>query len=200
MQAVVLVFTRKLFSNTVKMVIKICVSVCVCALSIACFLAFLFLSLTAHFKLVFDECHKAKNLMPNNTSKSTKTGAYVLELQQKLPKARVVYCSATGASEPRHMAYMSRLGIWGKGTDFRHFSDFLSAVEKRGVGGMEIVAMDMKLRGMYLARQLSFQGSSFGVVDVKLTPEFKKVYDDSVRLVRAWSGDLFVKRQACRLT
>jgi hypothetical protein len=30
-------------------------------------------------------------------------------------------------------------------------------VEKRGVGAMEIVAMDMKLRGMYIARQLSFQ-------------------------------------------
>ena len=27
-----------------------------------------------------------------------------------------------------------------------------------GVGAMEIVAMDMKLRGMYIARQLSFQG------------------------------------------
>jgi hypothetical protein len=36
-------------------------------------------------------------------------------------------------------------------------NDFLAAVEKRGVGAMEIVAMDMKLRGMYIARQLSFQ-------------------------------------------
>ena len=33
----------------------------------------------------------------------------------------------------------------------------MAAVEKRGVGAMEIVAMDMKLRGMYIARQLSFQ-------------------------------------------
>ena len=30
-----------------------------------------------------------------------------------------------------------------------------------GVGAMEIVAMDMKLRGMYIARQLSFQGIVF---------------------------------------
>ncbi|XP_015747703.1 PREDICTED: protein strawberry notch homolog 1-like isoform X1 [Acropora digitifera] len=42
------------------------------------------------------------------------------------------------------MAYMSRLGIWGPGTPFREFSDFIQAVEKRGVGAMEIVAMDMK--------------------------------------------------------
>ena len=62
-----------------------------------------------------------------------------------------------GASEPKHMAYMVRLGIWGPGSPFRDFNDFLGAVEKRGVGAMEIVAMDMKLRGMYIARQLSFQ-------------------------------------------
>ncbi|XP_065196850.1 protein strawberry notch homolog 1-like isoform X2 [Sycon ciliatum] len=132
--------------------------------------------------LVFDECHKAKNLLPKNASKPSKTGQCVLEIQKRLPKARVVYCSATGASEPRHMAYMTRLGIWGKGTQFPGFNDFLSAVEKRGVGGMELVAMDMKLRGMYVARQLSFKGSKFDIVDVPLDPKFKMMYDDSVQL------------------
>lgn len=73
-----------------------------------------------------------------------------MELQNKLPKARVVYASATGASEPRNMAYMVRLGMWGEGTPFKEFSDFISAVEKRGVGAMEIVAMDMKLRGKFI--------------------------------------------------
>ena len=34
--------------------------------------------------------------MPTGSSKPTKTGKTVLELQEKLPKARVVYCSATG--------------------------------------------------------------------------------------------------------
>ncbi|KAG0431993.1 hypothetical protein HPB47_021307, partial [Ixodes persulcatus] len=63
--------------------------------------------------IVFDECHKAKNLCPVGSSKPTKTGLTVLELQNKLPKARVVYASATGASEPKNMAYMTRLGIWG---------------------------------------------------------------------------------------
>ena len=29
------------------------------------------------------------------------------------------------------MAYMSRLGIWGKGTPFREFGDFIQAVERR---------------------------------------------------------------------
>lgn len=36
-----------------------------------------------------------------------------------------------GASEPRNMIYMSRLGIWGEGTPFRTFEEFLHAIEKR---------------------------------------------------------------------
>lgn len=31
------------------------------------------------------------------------------------------------------MAYMNRLGIWGEGTPFREFSDFIQAVERRCV-------------------------------------------------------------------
>ena len=46
--------------------------------------------------IVFDECHKAKNLVPETGVKSTKVGRLVLELQQSLPRGRVVYCSATG--------------------------------------------------------------------------------------------------------
>jgi len=132
--------------------------------------------------IIFDECHKAKNLCPSGAGKPTKTGQTVLELQNKLPKARVVYASATGASEPKHMAYMVRLGIWGPGSPFRDFNDFLGAVEKRGVGAMEIVAMDMKLRGMYIARQLSFQGVSFRIDEVELTKELREVYNQSVDL------------------
>ncbi len=83
--------------------------------------------------IVFDECHRAKNLCPTGAGKPTKTGQTVLELQQKLPKARIVYASATGASEPKHMAYMVRLGIWGPGSPFKNFEEFLKAVEKRSV-------------------------------------------------------------------
>uniref|UniRef100_A0A7M4FHR5 Protein strawberry notch homolog 1 n=1 Tax=Crocodylus porosus TaxID=8502 RepID=A0A7M4FHR5_CROPO len=132
--------------------------------------------------IIFDECHKAKNLCPVGSSKPTKTGLAVLELQNKLPKARVVYASATGASEPRNMAYMNRLGIWGEGTPFREFSDFIQAVERRGVGAMEIVAMDMKLRGMYIARQLSFSGVTFKIDEVLLSQDYVKMYNKSVKL------------------
>lgn len=48
---------------------------------------------------------------------------------------------------------------------------------------MEIVAMDMKLRGMYVARQLSFQGVTFKVEKVPLTDDFIRMYDESCALV-----------------
>uniref|UniRef100_A0A673JNG3 Protein strawberry notch homolog 2 n=1 Tax=Sinocyclocheilus rhinocerous TaxID=307959 RepID=A0A673JNG3_9TELE len=126
--------------------------------------------------IIFDECHKAKN------ATSTKMGKAVLDLQNKLPLARVVYASATGASEPKNMIYMSRLGIWGEGTPFRTFDDFLHAIEKRGVGAMEIVAMDMKVSGMYIARQLSFSGVSFRIEEISLDDDFKLVYNKAAKL------------------
>uniref|UniRef100_A0A672I3T9 Protein strawberry notch homolog 2 n=1 Tax=Salarias fasciatus TaxID=181472 RepID=A0A672I3T9_SALFA len=126
--------------------------------------------------IIFDECHKAKN------ATSTKMGKAVLDLQNKLPRARVVYASATGASEPKNMIYMSRLGIWGEGTPFRAFDDFLHAIEKRGVGAMEIVAMDMKVSGMYIARQLSFSGVSFRIEEIGLDSDFKLVYNKAATL------------------
>jgi hypothetical protein len=53
----------------------------------------------------------------------------------------------------------------------------------RGVGAMELVAMDMKLRGMYIARQLSFKGVSFRIEEIPIDPSFRKLYDDSAMLV-----------------
>ena len=57
--------------------------------------------------IVFDECHKAKNLLTGN-GQPTKTALAVVAIQEALPKARVLYCSATGASEPKNLAYMVR--------------------------------------------------------------------------------------------
>ena len=70
-------------------------------------------------------------------------------------------CGASaGASEPRNLGYMERLGLWGEGThSFAAFQDFLDAVGGRGVGALELVAMDMKARGMFVCRTLSFQGA-----------------------------------------
>lgn len=67
--------------------------------------------------LVFDEAHRAKNGAPaaagGKEDGGTKVARCVAQLQERLPHARVVYCSATGVSEVANMAYLSRLGFWG---------------------------------------------------------------------------------------
>ncbi|KAI4333252.1 hypothetical protein L6164_018085 [Bauhinia variegata] len=126
--------------------------------------------------VIFDECHKAKNLVPESGSQPTRTGEAVLDIQARLPEARVIYCSATGASEPRNMGYMVRLGLWGDGTSFSDFREFLGALERGGVGALELVAMDMKARGMYVCRTLSYEGVEFEVVEAPLEDKMVDMY------------------------
>jgi hypothetical protein len=46
-----------------------------------------------------------------------------------------------------------------------------------GIGAMELVAMHMKCCGQYLARSLSFKHATFEIVEVKLSEDFKDMYD-----------------------
>ena len=141
--------------------------------------------------IVFDECHKSKNLIPSAGGVASRTGMAVVELQTKLPNARVLYCSATGASEPRNMGYMVRLGLWGKGTSYPGgFKEFLMALERRGVGAMELLAMEMKRMGLYVCRTLSYAGSSFTMNEEKLTAEQRAVYDAAVRFLQQLRHEL----------
>lgn len=94
--------------------------------------------------LMLDECHKAKNFQPGKEDASSKVAQAVIELQRALPMARVVYCSATGASDLSNMAYMERLGLWGPFSAFATFEAFTEGVKNRGVGGLEMLAMEMK--------------------------------------------------------
>ncbi|CAL1409341.1 unnamed protein product [Linum trigynum] len=71
---------------------------------------------------------------------------------------------------------MVRLGLWGSGTCFSDFHKFLGAMEKGGVGALELVAMDMKARGMYVCRTLSYKGAEFEVVEVALEPDMMEMY------------------------
>lgn len=127
--------------------------------------------------LIFDECHKAKHFVPGNEQASTKVAVAVNSLQKQLPKARVVYCSATGVSDVKNMAFMQRLGLWGEGAAFRSFEVFLDTVQKKGLGVAEMLAMDMKSSGIYVCRSLSFKQAEFVTLEVSLTKEQKKMYD-----------------------
>lgn len=75
------------------------------------------------------------------------------------------------------MAYMVRLGLWGdKHGGFETFDNFKRVVGSWGVGAMELIAMDLKSRGMYVCRTLSYQGSEFAAESVKLTESMKEIY------------------------
>ena len=146
--------------------------------------------------ILFDESHKAKHLFPSSggddaqpqpgqrggkgrkKQKSTKMAQACQDIQQRCPNARVVYCSATGASSLDNMAYMLRLGLWGPGTAFADgFGSFATAIGKSGVGAMELVALDMKRRGMYISRQLSFKSATYDTKVIDLTPAQTSMYD-----------------------
>jgi hypothetical protein len=132
--------------------------------------------------IVLDEAHKAKNALAGERGEPTQTGQAILELQKHLRDARVVYSSATGATDVRHMAYMTRLGLWGPNTSFPGgFEEFLSEVESGGVGVMEMVARDLKALGIYNSRMLSFRGVEYSEVTHALSPEQRDMYDAACR-------------------
>ncbi|CAH3034332.1 unnamed protein product [Porites lobata] len=127
--------------------------------------------------LIFDECHKAKHFVPGKEESSTKVALAVTTIQRMLPKARVVYCSATGVTDVKNMAFMERLGLWGDGTAFKSFDSFLASITKRGLGASEMLAMEVKASGMYVSRGLSFRQAEFVNVEPTLTAQQIKVYD-----------------------
>ena len=98
-------------------------------------------------------------------------------LAGSLPRARVIYVSATGATKPENLSYTARLGLWGPGTAFRDRDAFLAAMEEGGIAAMEIVARDTKAMGLYPARALSFAGVEYDPLEHKLTPAQIEIYD-----------------------
>ncbi|KAK9822510.1 hypothetical protein WJX81_008146 [Elliptochloris bilobata] len=149
--------------------------------------------------LVFDECHKAKNCTVTVNEKSgfaqseSKTARAVVELQRRLPLARILYVSATGATDANNLCYMTRLGLWGAHTAFPTKQEFVYMLTKRGVSAMELVAMELKRSGQFIARTLSYEGVVFTNEHVSVSEDFETMYDASCalwsRIVDACEGE-----------
>jgi hypothetical protein len=137
--------------------------------------------------LVFDEAHNAGNAVAMKGDRGftdpSLQALSVVELQKQLPKARVVYVSATGATEVSNLSYATRLGLWGEGTPFADVHGFIDQMTAGGLATMELVARDMKQLGVYLARSLSFEGVTYSRVEHELTPVQRGIYN---RLAQAW--------------
>ena len=131
--------------------------------------------------IAFDEGHEMGGVAGGEGARGAKAGslqgiAGVL-LQNHLPDARVLYASATGASDVNNLAYAVRLGLWGPGTAFSNREDFISQIRSGGIAAMELVSRDLKALGLYQARALSFAGVEYEVLKHDLTDAQISVYD-----------------------
>ena len=135
--------------------------------------------------LILDECHNAKtgSVTRKGTKVSlSKTARTVSDLQKALPKARVVYSSATGGSDEKELGYMHRLGLWGSGTSYSSFSDLASKLNRGGLSFLEMLCCDIKAKGTFVCRQLSFIGCRFDIVEAPMTEAMASMYYQSVQL------------------
>ena len=131
--------------------------------------------------IVFDESHKMANLKPSQKgfgkAKASETAIAGDKFQSDMKNARVVYASATGATNVENLAYARRLGLWGEGSQFADETEFITKIGSSGIAAMELVARDMKAMGVYLARSISYDGVQYTQLQHKLTPEQTYMYN-----------------------
>ncbi|WP_184245520.1 strawberry notch-like NTP hydrolase domain-containing protein [Novosphingobium chloroacetimidivorans] len=131
--------------------------------------------------IAYDEAHEMGGVAGGEGAMGVKAGSQQgicgVLLQNNLPAARVLYASATGASEVNNLAYAVRLGLWGPGTAFANREQFITQIRSGGVAAMELVARDLKATGLYAARALSFAGVEYDILKHDLTPDQIEIYD-----------------------
>jgi hypothetical protein len=131
--------------------------------------------------IAWDEAHEMGGVAGGEGSmiakKGSQQGIAGVLLQNRLPGARVLYASATGASEVNNLAYAVRLGLWGPETSFANREAFITEIRQGGIAAMELVARDLKATGLYTARALSFAGVEYDILRHELTREQIEVYD-----------------------
>jgi hypothetical protein len=75
---------------------------------------------------------------------------------------------------------MNRLGLWGPEAPFSDFANFQQFIDKAGVNAMEIIALDLKSQGFFLARQLSFTGATFRIHEVMIDMSSTSIYEYAI--------------------
>ena len=132
--------------------------------------------------IIFDESHAMQNAGGGKGERGdvapSQQGRAGLRLQHALPDARIVYVSATGATNVHNLGYAQRLGLWGSADfPFANRAEFIEAVENGGVAAMEVLARDLRALGLYTARSLSYDGVQYEMVEHRLSGEQTRIYD-----------------------
>jgi hypothetical protein len=155
--------------------------------------------------ILFDESHAMANAAGSKgdrgDTEASQQGKAGLRLQHKLPNARVVYVSATGATSVHNLAYAQRLGLWG-GEDFPFATraEFVEAIEAGGVAAMEVLARDLRSLGLYTARTLSYDGVEYEMLVHALTPEQRGIYDAYAGAFAIIHNNLAAAMEAANIT
>ncbi len=131
--------------------------------------------------IVFDEAHAMANAAGSESArgvmKGSEQGICGVRLQHLLPRARILYVSATGATDIANLAYATRLGLWGPATAFETREIFMNQMREGGMAAIELVARDLKALGVYTSRALSFEGVEYDILEHKLTGPQINIYD-----------------------
>jgi hypothetical protein len=141
--------------------------------------------------IAFDETHEMAGALGGEGSRGKAKGSHQgragVELQGRLPGARVLYVSATGATVVENLAYADRLGLWrGAGAPFVSAVKFAEEMHSGGVAAMEMVCRDLVSLGLYVSRNLSFEGVEYEMLEHKLTTAQKdmwKVYAEAFQVL-----------------
>ncbi|MBM2323175.1 MULTISPECIES: strawberry notch family protein [Marivita] len=155
--------------------------------------------------ILFDESHAMANAAGSKGERGDVTasqqGRAGLRLQHRLPNARVVYVSATGATSVHNLAYAQRLGLWG-GEDFPFSTraEFVQAIEAGGVAAMEVLARDLRSLGLYTARSLSYDGVEYEMLVHALSPEQRGIYDAYAGAFAIIHNNLAAAMEAANIT
>lgn len=151
--------------------------------------------------IALDEGHRAKNLVPRRTQRgewakeTTKTAKEVFAIQSAhCLGAKIVYSSATAATEPQHLGYMIKLGLWDWEREHhrrpsltpsvdpsvpRSFGAFENQLQQSGFAGMRETMVTLRRAGRCSCRSLSLEG-----VEAELYP-ITLAADSIVERVRA---------------
>lgn len=135
--------------------------------------------------ILMDEAHEMGNAVAQSGTRGTKKASQkaiaAIDIMRALPRTRVIFASATAATEVHNLAYAAeRMGLCGPQVPaFPDLSTFISKVSKGGMLIMELVAKDMKAMGLYQATNLSYGGTTFDLLTHALTPEQKEMYNDA---------------------
>ncbi|WP_323034364.1 strawberry notch family protein [Pararhodobacter sp.] len=181
--------------------------------------------------ILFDESHAMANAAGSKgergDTEASQQGRAGLRLQHKLPNARVVYVSATGATTVHNLAYAQRLGLWGGGPSacapgvqdwqsstgaspaplghhpslpFATRAEFVEAIEAGGVAAMEVLARDLRSLGLYTARSLSYDGVEYEMLEHALTLEQRGIYDAYAGAFAIIHNNLAAAMEAANIT